>query len=215
MCKGNENREQCKAKKPFFAFIAEVLYQSGYLTIKNYDREFDEYVLGLPNLEVRKGFANSLYQHIVTAQGIDTNKNAFFRAFNQFRRSDDLPAFIEAIKTFFAGIPFHLNEKGEHHYHVILYTLLTAFGADITAVEPSAKGRADLILKVKKGIYVIELKYDDTAEEALKQIDQRGYAEKYHLDGRPITKVGIAFSSKERNITEWKSEPEEKMKDEK
>ena len=192
-----------------------VLYQSGYLTIKNYDRDFDEYVLGLSNLEVRKGFANSLYQHIVAAQGIDTNKNTFFRAYNQFRRYDDLPTFIEAIKVFFAGIPYHLNEKGEHHYHVILYTLLTAFGADITAEEPSAKGRADLIMKMQKGIYVIELKYDDTAEEALKQIDQRGYAEKYRLDGRPITKVGIAFSSKERNITEWKSErKDEKMKDE-
>ncbi|MBR6979064.1 MAG: PD-(D/E)XK nuclease domain-containing protein, partial [Prevotella sp.] len=89
--------------------------------------------------------------------------------------------------------------------HVILYTLLTAFGADITAEEPSAKGRADLVLKTQKGIYVIELKYDGTAEEALGQIDQRGYAEKHRLDGRPVTKVGIAFSSKERNITEWKS----------
>ncbi len=186
-----------------------VLYQSGYLTIKDYDKEYDEYVLGLPNLEVRKGFASRLYQHVVAVQGIDTNKNALFRAFNQFRRTDDLPAFIEAIKAFFAGIPYHLNEKGEHHYHVILYTLLTAFGADILAEEPTAKGRADIILKVQKGIYVIELKYDGTAEEALAQIDQRGYAEKYRLDGRPITKVGIAFSSKERNITEWKSKGEE------
>ena len=86
---------------------------------------------------------------------------------------------------------------------------MTAFGADIIAEEPTAKGRADIILKVQKGIYVIELKYDGTAEEALAQIDQRGYAEKYRLDGRPITKVGIAFSSKERNITEWKSKSEE------
>ena len=182
-----------------------VLYQSGYLTIKDYDKDYDEYVLGLPNVEVRKGFANSLYQHVVAVQGFDTNKNAFFRAFNQFRRTDDLPPFIEAIKVFFAGIPYHLNEKGEHHYHVILYTLLTAFGADITAEEPSAKGRADLVLKTQKGIYIIELKYDGTAEEALRQIDQRGYAEKHRLDGLPVTKVGIAFSSKERNITEWKS----------
>ena len=87
--------------------------------------------------------------------------------------------------------------------------MLTAFGADIIAEKPTAIGRADIILKVQKGIYVIELKYDGTAEEALAQIDQRGYAEKYRLDGRPITKVGIAFSSKERNITEWKSKSEE------
>ncbi len=182
-----------------------VLYQSGYLTIKNYDREYDEYTLGLPNLEVRKGFADNLYQYVVSPKGIDTNKNALFLAYNRFRRSDSLPPFIEAIKVFFAGIPYYLNEKGEHHYHVILYTLLTAFGADILAEEPSAKGRADIILKMPQGIYVIEIKYDDTADEALKQIDQRRYADKYRSDGRPITKVGIAFSSKERNITEYKS----------
>ena len=182
-----------------------MLYQSGYLTIKNYDREYDEYTLGLPNLEVRKGFADNLYQYVVSPKGIDTNKNALFLAYNRFRRSDSLPPFIEAIKVFFAGIPYYLNEKGEHHYHVILYTLLTAFGADILAEEPSAKGRADIILKMPQGIYVIEIKYDDTADEALKQIDQRRYADKYRSDGRPITKVGIAFSSKERNITEYKS----------
>ena len=181
-----------------------VLYQSGYLTIKEYDRDGGEYVLGLPNAEVRRGFANSLYRN-VDSWGTDKNKNALFHAFNQFRRSDDLPSFIEAIRTFFAGIPYYLNEKGEHHYHVALYTLLTAFGADISAEEPSAKGRADIILKMPHGIYVMEIKYDDTAEAALQQIDQRGYAEKYRLDGRPVTKVGIAFSSKERNITEWKS----------
>ena len=140
----------------------------------------------------------------VAVSGFDVNKNALFRAYNQFRRTDELPPFIEAVKVFFSGIPYYLNEKGEHHYHVILYTLLTAFGAEITAEEPSAKGRADIILKMPQGIYVIEIKYDDTADEALKQIDQRGYADKYRADGRPITKVGVAFSSKERNITEYK-----------
>ena len=70
---------------------------------------------------------------------------------------------------------------------------------------PSAKGRSDITLLMPKGIYVMELKYDDTVDAALEQIDRRGYAEKYKLDGRPITKVGIAFSSTERNITDWKT----------
>ncbi len=183
-----------------------VLYQSGYLTIKDYDRECDDFVLGLPNAEVRRGFANSLYQYTMAVRGIDTNKNRLYRAYHSFRRTDDLSAFIEAIRAFFAGIPYHLAEKDERHYHVILYTLLTAFGADICAEEPTAKGRADIVLKMPRGIYVIELKYDDTAENALAQIDSRGYAEKYRLDGRPVTKVGIAFSSEERNITDWRSE---------
>ena len=80
-----------------------------------------------------------------------------------------------------------------------------AFGADIRAEEPSAKGRSDLTLRMPKGIYIMELKYDDTVDAALDQIDRRGYADKYTLDGRPITKVGIAFSSEERNIINWKA----------
>ncbi len=68
-------------------------------------------------------------------------------------------------------------------------------------------GRADLTLLMPKGIYVMEIKYEHTADEALAQIDQKGYAEKYRLDGRPITKIGISFSSKERNIIEWKAMP--------
>ena len=180
-----------------------VLYQSGYLTIKEFDRDFNVYVLGLPNSEVRRGLANSLYQYAMAADGIDTSKNALWRAYQQFRRSADLPAFIEAVRAFFSGIPYHLAEKNKRHYHALLYTLLTAFGADISAEEPTAKGRADLILKMTHGIYIIELKYDDTAENALAQINSRGYAEKYSLDGRPVTKVGIAFSSTERNITDY------------
>ncbi|MBP5769894.1 MAG: PD-(D/E)XK nuclease domain-containing protein [Bacteroidaceae bacterium] len=85
--------------------------------------------------------------------------------------------------------------------------MLTSFGADVVAEEPTAKGCADLTLRMPKGIYVIELKYDHTAQEALDQIDAKGYAEKYRMDGRPVTKVGIAFSSEERNITEWKAIP--------
>ncbi|MBQ8487456.1 MAG: PD-(D/E)XK nuclease domain-containing protein, partial [Prevotella sp.] len=78
--------------------------------------------------------------------------------------------------------------------------------ADVVAEEVTAKGRADIVLRMPKGIYVMELKYDDTADAALRQINERGYADKYRADGRPVTKVGLAFSSAERNITEWKSE---------
>ncbi len=185
-----------------------VLYQSGFLTIKDYRKLRRTYTLGLPNAEVRRSFSNSLYQYIAVWRGADKTKNALLEAYYDFYESDDLPPFIEAMRTFFSGIPYYLNGKGERHYHAILYTLLTAFGADISAEEPSAKGRADIILKMPGGIYVIEIKYDDTAEAALRQIEQRGYADRYRLDGRPVTKVGIAFSSEERNITEWKSIPQ-------
>ena len=178
----------------------------------DYRQDRNSYTLGLPNAEVRRGFANSLYQYVVRPKGIDSNANALQEAYYDFFDYDDLPAFIEAIKVFFASIPYQLAGKiedaqdigkAEYHYHVILYTLLVAFGADIWAEEATAKGRSDIVLKMPRRIYIAELKVDDTAENALAQIEQRGYADKYRLDGRPITKVGISFSSTERNITDY------------
>ena len=195
--------------QPFDSYVAPlpVLYQSGYLTIKSYDPEMETYTLGFPNNEVRKGFAKCLYQYVVHRQNQDDRERSTLQiAYRRFRRDDVLAPFIEALKVFFAGVPYMIDDKDEHHFHAMLYTLFVSFGADVVAEDLSAKGRADLTLKMPKGIYVIELKYDDTADNALQQIDKRGYASKYALDGRPIIKVGIAFSSKERNITEWKSE---------
>ena len=182
-----------------------VLYQSGYLTIKDYNRRRDLYTLGLPNDEVRHGFANCLYQYITGTQPDDRNRSAFLNAYYDFEDTADLPTFIEALKTFFAGVPYQLVNANERHYHALLYTLLVAFGADVVPEEMSAKGRADIVLKMPTAIYILEIKYDHTAAEALRQIDEKGYAAKYALDGRPIVKVGLSFSSDERNITEWKS----------
>ena len=188
-----------------------ILYQSGYLTIKDCKKYgFDViYTLGFPNAEVRKGFAECLFRHVAARQ-VDIRRSSSLQlAYYDFMETNELPAFIEAIKTFFAGIPYQWEKdnRNEHHYHALLYTLLVAFGADVRAEEPTAKGRSDITLKMPQGIYVMELKYDKTVQEALDQIDQKGYAKKYALDGRPVTKVGIAFSSEERNITDWQAVP--------
>ena len=183
-----------------------ILYQSGYLTLKSYEPEFNEFRLGLPNQEVRQGFAQCLYQHVAAKWGTG-QRNGLYRAWSQFRRSYDLDAFIEAFKGFFASVPYQWaqDNQNEHYYHALLYTLLTSFGADIRAEEPTAKGQADLTLVMPKGIYEMEIKYEHTPDEALSQIDRKGYAEKYRQDGRPVTKVGISFSALERNITAWKA----------
>ncbi|MCR4959497.1 MAG: ATP-binding protein [Prevotella sp.] len=183
-----------------------VLYQSGYLTIKRYEEDIDLCTLGFPNEEVRKGFAGSLYSYVTNSES--RNRSALMKAYKMFMRNDDLPAFIEAIKTFYASVPYQWenDNRNEHYYHALLYTLLMAFGADIRAEEPTAKGQADLTLLMPKGIYVMEIKYDHTAQEAIDQINRKGYAEKYTFDERTVTKVGISFSSEERNITEWQTE---------
>jgi hypothetical protein len=198
-----------------------VLYQSGYLTIRNYIKEDDAYILGFPNSEVRTGFAGSLYRYVTNTTANNRDRSALTIAYKAFRRTDDLAAFIEAIKAFFASIPYQWEKdnRNEHYYHALLYTLLTSFGADVRAEEPTAKGQTDLTLLMPKGIYVMEIKYAHTAQEALDQINRKGYADKYSLDGRPVTKVGIAFSSDERrsaegrllpegrkNITDWQTE---------
>lgn len=181
------------------------LYQSGYLTIKDYRPDRQMYTLGFPNREVRTGFADCLYQIVSDTRPDDNGRNVFLDAYYDFRDTDNLPAFIEALKVFFASLPYNWEKdnRNEHWYHSLLYTLLTAFGAEVRAEEPVAKGQSDLVLLMPKGIYVVEIKYNDTAETALSQIESKGYAEKYLIDGRPVTKVGIAFSSGERNITEW------------
>jgi len=191
-----------------YAAPLPVLYQSGYLTIKNYIKEDDIFILGFPNSEVRTGFAGSLYRYVTNTTADNRERSTLTVAYKAFRRTDDLPAFIEAIKAFFASIPYQWEKdnKNEHYYHTLLYTLLTSFGADLRAEEPTAKGQSDLTLLMPRGIYVMEIKYDHTAQEALDQISRKGYTDKYALDGRPITKVGISFSSEERNITEWKQE---------
>lgn len=186
-----------------------ILYQSGYLTLKAAERDNSEYyyTLGMPNQEVRQGFAECLYKH-VTGKGSEASRGQFFQAYLRFRREGELKPFIEALKAFYAGLPYQWEKdnRNEHYYHALLYTLLVSFGADVVAEEPTAKGMADLTIRMPKGIYVVEVKYDHTAQEALDQINTKGYAEKYCSDGRPVTKIGIAFSSAEWNITEWKTE---------
>ena len=197
--------------RPFDSYQAPlpVLYQSGYLTIRSYDRELDIYTLGFPNLEVRKGFAQCLYQYVVHRQEQDDRPRSVLQiAYMRFRRDNTLEPFVKAMQTFFAGVPYMLNSDNEQHFHAILYTLFVSFGADVVAEDLSSQGRADLTLKMPRGIYIFELKYDHPADEALQQIDERGYARKYAMDGRPITKVGLSFSREERNITEWKSREE-------
>ena len=179
-----------------------ILYQSGYLTLKGYDADYNDFTLGFPNEEVRTGFADSLLKY---AYG-DVKTDNLSRAYIDFRRFGDVEKFVNALKIFFAGFPYSLNNMNEKHYHAILYTVLTSFGADITAQPETALGKCDLILKMPQAIYVIELKYKHSAQTALYQIEQKDYATAYKDDGRKIIKLGLNFDEDKRNITDWKME---------
>lgn len=182
--------------------VVPLLFQCGYLSIKDYDAQDKIYTLGFPNREVRTGFARTLYKYVSNdyAMGRDQLRQAFI----SFRRSGDIEPFLQSLRLFFAGYPYSLNNNNERHYQSVLYTLLVAFGADVEAERQTANGRMDIVLRMPKAIYVVELKYCHTADEAVGQILRKDYAAAFAFDGRPVVKVGISFSRDERTVTEWK-----------
>ena len=174
------------------------------MTIKDYNPEYDTYILGYPNEEVKSSTAKVLNQYTYNFQDTVPLKKAFI----DFSKDDDIDNFIKHLKVFFDAFPFSLNNQNEKHYHSILYTLLTSFGANISANVETALGKADLILKMPKTIYVIELKYDRSVESAKRHIAFRRYAKAYLDEGKKIIKLAIKFSSKDRNIESYEAEEE-------
>jgi hypothetical protein len=178
-----------------------MIYQSGYLTIKSYDKEFKTYTLGFPNEEVRYGFLNFVlpfYTPIDSEEG-----NFYIGKFVQELRKGDPEAFLTRLRAFFADIPYELNNKTERHYQVVFYLVFKLLGQFAEAEVRSAKGRADAVVKTADYIYVFEFKLDGTADEAIHQIDDKGYLIPYTADGRKLVKVGVSFSREERNLGEW------------
>ncbi|WP_195406061.1 ATP-binding protein [Bacteroides congonensis] len=181
-----------------------VLYQSGYLTIKGYDPDFQAYTLGYPNKEVRKGFIESLMPAYVH---LPARENTFYViSFIKDLRAGKLNECLERMKSFFASIPNKLNNKEEKHYQTIFYLFFRLMGQYIDVEVDTAIGRADAVVKMQDAIYVFEFKVDGTPEEALAQINSKGYAIPYHAGNLKIIKIGVNFDSATRTIGDWKIE---------
>ncbi len=178
-----------------------LLYQSGYLTIKGYDPMFKTYKLGYPNSEVRIGMLNSLAPNYLSPIGRDNR--GFIIKFLRHLVKDDMNGALEEMKAYLAGISNRLSNKNEKDFQTIFYLIFNLMGEYIRVEEDSAIGRTDAVLKTKDTIFVIELKYDRPAEEAIKQIDDKDYLIKYTTDGRKLVKVGINFDSEKRTIGHW------------
>ena len=175
-----------------------MIYQSGYLTIKGYDQEVDLYTLGFPNAEVRYGFIEFLMPYYTSV----TDGSGGFHIGNFYRelKAGNTDAFMERLKVFFAKMPYDLNNENEKHYQAIIYVIFTLTGQYIATEVKSNTGRADAVVKTKDYIYVFEFKLNGTAEEAMQQIDDKGYLIPYTLDGRKLVKIGVEFSKEKRNI---------------
>ena len=179
-----------------------LLYQSGYLTIKKYDPMFREYTLGIPNKEVRDGLLNSLIPHYVNPRRSDND--AFLLGFCKAVYRNDIEAALEHMRTYMATIPYDLENHSEKHYQTIFYLMFSFLNIYIRTEVKSAIGRADAVMYMPDTIYVFELKVDKSAEEALAQIDEKGYMLPYHAEGKRLVKVGISFDSNQRTISDWK-----------
>lgn len=183
-----------------------VLYQSGYLTIKAYNHRGKIFKLGFPNTEVKKGFSNSLFRYY--APDSLGEKDALYAAYYKcLVEHDDMEAFIPHLQTFYKKFPYTLVNNNERHYQAVFYTCLLMLGADVRAEVPTADGRIDMLLFTKKSIYVFELKYGQSADVAMLQINLKDYAAAFAEDGRKVYKVGINFSADRRSIESWKVIP--------
>ncbi len=179
-----------------------LLYQSGYLTIKKYNPAFKEYTLGIPNKEVRDGLLNSMMPHYVNPRR--TDNDAFLLGFCKAVYRGDIEAALEHMRTYMATIPYDLENHTEKHFQTIFYLMFSFLNIYIRTEVKSAIGRADAVMYMPDTVYVFELKVDKSADEALQQIDDKGYMLPYHAEGKRLVKIGISFDSKQRTISEWK-----------
>ena len=178
-----------------------LIYQSGYLTIKDFDKRFGVYTLGFPNDEVRYGFLNFLVPFYTPIT--DDEKAFYIGNFTRELEGGQLDAFMNRFEAFFADFPYELNDKTERHYQVIVYLIFKLMGQFTQAEVHSAKGRADAVVQTPDYVYVFEFKLNGTAEEALQQINEKGYADPFKTDKRKLMKVGVEFSAETRNVKRW------------
>jgi hypothetical protein len=179
-----------------------IIYQSGYLTIKDYDPEFKLYTLGFPNQEVEDGFLKFL---LPSYASIDKAQTAFYIVnFIKEIKAGQTDAFLKRLSTLFADTPYELVRDLENHYQNVLFIVTKLLGFYVKAEYHTSEGRIDLLLQTADYTYVMEFKLDGTAEEALQQIEEKNYAQPFESDGsRKLVKVGVNFSSTTRNIERW------------
>lgn len=188
-----------------------LLYQSGYLTIASYDPLLKLYVLKIPNNEVRKGLIDSLMPIILKRTVADNNGLVTAMAKAIFSR--DLGKALTALRSYIAKIPYDIitkeewecNESREAFYKLLIYMAFSMLNSIVDTEVKSVLGRADVVIQTNADIFVLELKVDDTVENALQQINSKGYTIPYEADGRKLTKCGICISSSARNITHWRA----------
>ena len=182
--------------------IIPLLYQSGYITIKNYDEELDLYTLNIPNKEVRIGLMKSLLPHYVGGKAPEANTMVAY--LSRDIRNGDMDTALRRLQTFLSTIPQCDNTKYEGHYQQVFYIIFSLLGYYVDVEVRTPRGRVDIVLRTKTTLYVMELKLDKSAGEAMEQIDLKNYPERFALCGLPVVKVAVSFDSERCTIGDWK-----------
>ena len=178
-----------------------VLYQSGYLTIKGYDKDVRLYSLDFPNEEVKEGFVNFLMPYYTPIS--ETESPAFIGKFVREVKAGKVDDFMRRLKALMADTPYELIRDLENHYQNVMYIITKLMGLYIQAEYRTSRGRIDLLIGTDKYVYIIELKLDGSAEEALSQINAKDYALPFSVDGREVVKIGANVTSETRNLERW------------
>ena len=182
--------------------IMPLLYQSGYITIKDYDREFNYYTLDIPNKEVKVGLTKALIPSYVTRNTLATTNTA--RRIAQCLAKQDMEGALQLLKTYLGTVPYCDNTHYEGHYQQVLYivfSLLADYLVDVEIHTPN--GRVDIVMLSRTNLYIIEVKMNRDAQTAMQQIDLKQYDRRFALCGKPVVKVGINFDSQKGNIESW------------
>ncbi len=180
-----------------------ILYQAGYLTIKSYRERGNSYILGYPNEEVRQGFTKCLMPYY-TKQGVDKN-DTFLLNFTDALYDNNIDMALTLMRAFMSSIPYDAEKQNELHYRTIIYLVFRiATPYFVSCEERSAAGRSDVVVETDEAVYVFEFKLDGSVDEALRQIDDKGYLVPYSAKGKKLYKVGVNFDNQLRTIAEWK-----------
>ncbi len=187
--------------------LVPLLYYTGYLTIKSYEKEERSYMLGFPDYEVEMSFFNSLAKEFYGTTQEPTGIN-YIKFKDDFRRGD-IESVIERMKALFCTLPYAADKSQrliERDFQNVIYLVFTILGEFIISEAHFSKGRADSILINKEYVYLFEFKIDQDANTALAQINTKNYAGRFKMDNRKVIKIGVSFSSAEKNIVDWVAE---------
>lgn len=179
-----------------------LFFQTGYLTIKDYDQEFREYTLGFPNDEVKNGFLKFIYSYYVPVNPAEGNTTTSTLA--RALRGGAPDVFMRTLEALFANTTYQIQGDAEKNFQYAMYIIMELLGEYVQAERSTSNGRIDLLLQTKDYIYIVELKIDSTAEAALHQIEDKGYAKPFVDDPRKLFKIGVSFSTANRRIEDWK-----------